>query len=314
MSMTLAEIVGSARAELGLFPISPSVVSSGAEIDQQMFYLVNQLGTELMQNGNWTALQSEHIITTETIIQTTGDLVDGSGVISNIAAGTSLLAATTWGVTGNGIVTSARIASIDSPTQVTLTELATDTAAGVALTFAKDTYPLPDDFQGFISDTWWDRTNRWQLLGPSSPQADQFLRSGIVTTTPRRSWRQIGRLANAWRAWPPPGTTDPRMTWEYEYNSSYWATDVNGVGKVRFSADTDTCVFPDAVMIAGLKMRFFDAKGMDTTVLRATYERLLASARGSDGGASKLSMTGAKSGFHLLDYWNIPDGNFPAQS
>ena len=86
------------------------------------------------------------------------------------------------------------------------------------------------------------------------------------------------------------------------------------MGKVRFSADTDTCVFPDAVMIAGLKMRFFDAKGMDTTVLRATYERLLASARGSDGGASKLSMTGAKSGFHLLDYWNIPDGNFPAQS
>ncbi len=312
--MTLVEIVAAARAELGLFPLSPSVMSSNGEIDQQMLFLVNQMGTELMQSNTWTALQTEHVITTEPVIQTTGDLVEGSGVITNIAAGTSSLAATAWVVTGTGIVTSARIVSVDSPTQVTLTELATDTAAGVALTFAKDTYDIPADFQTFVSDTWWDRTNRWRLLGPTSPQQDQFLRSGIVTTSPRRNWRQVGRTPTAWRVWPPPQTTDPAMTWVYEYNSQYWATDSNGNPKVRFSQDTDTCVYPDALMVAGLKLRFFQAKGMDTGALQATFDHLLQTALASDGGLSKLSMTGEAAGFRYIDYWNIPDGNFPARS
>ena len=58
----------------------------------------------------------------------------------------------------------------------------------------------------YIGQTWWDRTNRWALLGPDSPQIDQWHRSGIYVTGPRRHFRQIGNTTNAWRIWPPLST------------------------------------------------------------------------------------------------------------
>jgi hypothetical protein len=49
------------------------------------------------------------------------------------------------------------------------------------------------DFRHFVNGTAWDRTQRWQLLGPVSPQEDQWMRSGVTATGPRRRFRQVGR-------------------------------------------------------------------------------------------------------------------------
>ena len=308
-TMTVVELVGAARAELGLFPISTTVVSSSQEIDQQMLYLLNQLGRELQQRTTWTALQTERIITTREIIQTTGDTTEDSAVITNIPS-TAGITANIWVVSGDNIVISSRVTSVDSSSQITMSELATATGTGVALTFAQDTYSFPTDFGSFVSDTWWDRSNRWQLLGPTSPQYDQFLRSGIVTTTPRRNWREIGRLPSAWRVWPPPGTTDPRLTFVFEYNSLNWATGSGGTTRAAVTQDTDTTVFPDALMIAGLKLKYFQAKGFDTTNLQMTYDALYATALANDGGASRLNMGQRVPQPYLLNYWNIPDSGY----
>jgi hypothetical protein len=51
---------------------------------------------------------------------------------------------------------------------------------------------VPSGFDWFQNRTMWDRTNRWELLGPDSPQIDQWHRSGIVTTGPRQSLPEIG--------------------------------------------------------------------------------------------------------------------------
>lgn len=308
-TMTVVQLVGAARVQLGLLPANTTVVSSQQEIDVQMLALLNQLGSELQQNATWTALQSEQIVNTEVVSQTTGDTAIGSPIITNIPD-TSGYAANTWVVTGTGIITSSRVLAILSPTSVVMSENATTTEVGNALTFSKDTYPLADDFGSFVSDTWWDRTNRWSLIGPTSPQMDQFLRSGIVTTTPRRNWRQIGRGVNAWRVWPAPGTTDPALTLVYEYNSLNWATNTAGDGIPAITADTDTCVFPDALMVAGLKLKYFEAKGMDTAALRMTYERLYSTARADDGGDTKLSMSGGNAQPVLLSWWNLPDSGY----
>lgn len=305
-TMTVVELVGAARAELGLFPISTTVVSSLEEIDQQMLYLLNQLGRELQQRNTWTALQTEHIVTTNVVHTTTGDTTANSPIITNIAdiGGT---AATTWVVSGTNIVTSSRVLSVNSATQITMSENATATQVGVALQLAQDTYPIAADFSSFVSDTWWDRSNRWALLGPTSPQYDQFLRSGIVTTTPRRNWREI---AGMWRIWPPPGMTDPRLTMVYEYNSLNWVTGATGTTKASCSADADTTVYPDALMIAGIKLKYFQAKGFDTTNLQMTYDALYATALANDGGATKLNMGQRVPQPYLLNYWSIPDSGY----
>ena len=306
---TLLQLVNTARSELGLFPTSASIASSSDAINQQMMALINQLGDELQEQHSWTAQQTENVITTEVAVSTTGNLTEGSAVITNIPD-TSALEATTWVVTGMGLVPSARIVSVDSATQITMSEEATDTQAGVALLFAKDTYAIPVDFQSYVSTTWWDRSNRWELLGPTSPQMDQALRSGIVTTSPRRNWRQVGRLPGAWRIWPPPGANDPALTMVYEYNSIYWATDYIGTPWPRMEQDLDTNIFPDRVMINGLKAKFFDAKGMDTTKLTADYRKSIAIAMAQDGGAGNLSLSGRRNANFLLNYWNIPDNGY----
>lgn len=306
---TLLQLVNAARSELGLFPVSVSIASSQDAIDQQMMALINQLGDELQEQHSWTAQQVEHVITTQAVVSTTGNMTEGIAVISGIPS-TASLAATTWVVSGTGIVPSARIVSVDSATQITMSELATDTGTAVALTFAKDTYALPADFQSYVASTWWDRTNRWELLGPTSPEMDQFLRSGIVTTSPRRNWRQIGRPVNAWRIWPPPGANDPAATLVWEYNSIYWATDYIATPVPHMEQDADTCIFPDRVMINGLKVKFFDAKGMDTTKLTADYRKSLSIEMAQDGGNGKLSLSRRRGGDFLLGYWNMPDNGY----
>lgn len=306
---TLLQLVNAARSELGLFPTSASIASSSDAIDQQMLALINQLGDELQEQHSWTAQQTENIITTDVAVSSTGDLTAGSGVITNIPD-TSAIATTTWVVTGTGLVPSARVLSVDSGTQITISEEATDTATGVALLFSKDTYPIPVDFQSYVATTWWDRTNRWELLGPTSPQMDQFLRSGIVTTSPRRNWRQVGRLPGAWRIWPPPGSNDPALTFVWEYNSIYWATDYIGTPVAQMAQDLDTNIFPDRVMINGLKVKFFDAKGMDTSKLTQRFQQSLSIAMAQDGGNGKLSLSGRRNAHFLLNYWNIPDNGY----
>lgn len=305
----LAELIQQARLELGLLPYSLAPASSQDFIDQQMIGLINRVGEELQRQFPWAALQTEFIVSTEAVQITTGDTLVGSGVISNIPD-TSAMVANSFVVTGAGIPVSARIISVDSATQITLSEHSTVTAAGVTLTVARDTYNGPADFQSYVSDTWWDRTNRWKLLGPTSPQMDQFLRSGIVTTSPRRNWRQIGRPLTNWRIWPPPGANQPTLTLVYEYISLSWVTNAAGEYQAEMVADTDTSIFPDDVMVTGLKAKFFQAKGMDTKYLDREYAIALERAKSVDGGAAILALAKRSPGADLLSWWNIPDNGY----
>ena len=148
---------------------------------------------------------------------------------------------------------------------------ATATTTGGTLSFGRDTYPVPADFVTFINDTQWDRGNHWKLQGPASPQEDEWLRSGIVSTGPRRWFRQVGRGLDVFRIWPPPAAGDVPGPLAYEYLSSYWAqgpvisgpSGLTSIPQAQFTTDADTCIFGDRLMIEGLKWRFYAAKGFD---------------------------------------------------
>lgn len=313
-SMTITEMVAQARGDLSLFPTSTAVLSSQDYIDRQMVSLANTLGRELQTQFSWHALQTEFIINTRVILQAYGDTVEGSPVITNITNLTDV-EAWSWMVLGSNIPVSARIQSVDSATQVTMEERATGTQVQTLLTFSKDTYTIPTDFQSFIGDTWWDRTNRWSLRGPTSPQFDQFLRSGIVTNAPRRNWRQIGRTAVSYRLWPPPGTTDPSLTLVFEYNSLNWVNTGTSTAS-RFTLSDDTTIYPDDVFVMGLKVKFMQAKGMDVvnSSLMADYRNALERAKAADAGAGKLRMSSPQPYDGLLDWWNVPSNSFPGRA
>lgn len=311
--LTLLQIVQAVTGELGL--VQPSVVVGASDLQTaQLYNLVNRSGDGLKRAHNWTALQTLFTLDVTAPTVTTGDLTEGSAIISNIPT-TSALTAGTFVVTGSDIPIAARVLSVDSSTQITMDMVATGTVTGTALTFAQDTYPEPDAFDRFINGTAWDRTNRWELIGPDSPQMDEYHRSGIVTTGPRRHFRQVGNLsAGNYRLWPPPAVVDTPFQIAWEYITLAWAKTASGTLITKMTADDDVPILDSQAIVMDVKWRFLQAKGVPTAASLQTealdyIQQLIA----RDGGAGTLTM-GRRLSPYLLTPAQVPDGNWPGSS
>lgn len=177
------------------------------------------------------------------------------------------------------------------------------TLATVTTVNGQADYDLPGDFQGFLSDTGWDRTNRWRLIGPDTPQADRALReSGMVDPVYRRFRRYGDRITIN----PTPSASGETLV--YEYVSKNWAIASGGTGKEEFTADDDTTIWPGRLMVDGIKMRFMAAKGMYADPLRDEFEARRDRLVASDLGTGTLNMGGDCDG--PLSNPGVPDGNW----
>jgi hypothetical protein len=170
------------------------------------------------------------------------------------------------------------------------------------------TYSLPADFARPISQTEWDRVNRWPMIGPESSQQWQWLKSGILSTGPRERFRIVG---NNLEVWPVPGAGMPTpLEFAYYYVSKWWAIDTSGQSKAKCTTDEDTTIFDDRLMISGIKLRFYQAKQFDTTSFAAEFQNNLDDAMSQDEGAPILSLS-RQPAFPLITIYNIPDGSWP---
>ena len=313
---TILQIVQAAEAELGL-PQSTSVFGTAGGITDntgiQMGALANRVLDELRRMNRWTAMQFEFDLIVDPPIVTTGDMAAQSAVITGIPD-TSAIQANFYMVSGNGIPPAARVISVDSATQVTMSMENTNTDAVVAtdLLFMKDTYPMPSGFDWFNNNTMWDRTNHWRLLGPDSPQQDQYQRSGIVPTGPRRHFRQLGPYANTFRIWPPPAEIVAPLQLVFEFLSIN-AVAVNGGSTFAqyFTSDIDVPILDDQAIIMGVKWMFWEVKGFGSYATMQTrwvdyVDRMIA----RDGAAPTLSIV-RRIAPYLISSDNVQDGNFP---
>ena len=310
---TLLGIVQAAQAELGL-PVAASVIGNSDTATTQMLALLNAAGEELRDTPEegWTALQTEFNLAVNTPVVTTGNTTANSPVITNIPT-TAGLVASSWVCQGSGIPAAARIKSVDSLTQVTLTMEATGAATSTPLTFAQDTYSFPTDFKFQIDQTWWDRTNRWALLGPMSPQMDQWHRSGIVTTGPRRFFRVLGHsTAGTYRIWPPPAEIAAPLQFALEYVSTDWVNvnNANTSTASAFANDADTPFLDDRALIMSLKWRYWQIKGYNYAGMQTDYVDLVDRLIARDGAAPVLSMAKQRTSL-LLNSYQTQDGFFP---
>jgi hypothetical protein len=310
--LTLLQIVDAVTGELGL--VSPgSVVGTNDLQTQQLLRLVNRSGDTIKRVHNWTVLQNLFTLNVGAPLLTTGTTLGGSPIISNIPT-TAAITAGTFVVTGSNIPVAARVLSVDSITQITMDMVTTGTGttSGVTLTFSKDTYPEPTLFDRFINGTGWDRTNRWQLIGPDSPQMDEYHRSGIVTTGPRRHFRQVGSLAaGTYRLWPPPQTIDTPFQIAWEYVTLGWCQSASGTMQTSMQADTDVPLLDSQAIILDVKWRFLEAKGIPTAAsMQSEAQDYIMQLIARDGGAPTLN-AGRRFQPYLIGSWQVPDGNWP---
>lgn len=315
MPTTALQIAQAVVNELGLPAINFITANTNTTV-RQIVALMNRAGDELYQTHEWTISQALAVINIATPVTTTGDTTAGSTTISNIPS-TVGIEANTFAVEGNGLVTSTRVVEVLSATSVRIDQQATETAVGVDLIFARDTYAMPSTFKWFLNRTMWDRTNQWELIGPISPQIDEWERSGIVTTGPRRRWRQVGTTVgssttNMWRLWPPPTASGSYpATLIFEYEADTWARTAAGEATQTLASDDDYPVIDAQAIILDTKWRLWQAKGFQYAAMQAEAIDYISRLSARDGGAPEVSLAKPMRTQVLISTDQVPDGFWP---
>lgn len=99
----------------------------------------------------------------------------------------------------------------------------------------QESYALPPDLERFTFNAEWDRTNHWELLGPSSPQEWQWRKSGVSASVPRYRFRIKGVTNNRVFIDPTPATSGIVLV--FEYVSTNWILPVTWTTGTVFLAN-----------------------------------------------------------------------------
>jgi hypothetical protein len=303
MSRTLLQMVQQAANEIGI-PEPSSLFGNVDDTARQLVALANREAKEFSsvanKNGGWQQLHKEYTFQTE-FLSTTGVITSGSAVVTGLAS-TAGLTANDWGVASGSFQAGTRIVSVDSATQVTLSNEAVSSDTDII--FGKVAYSLPNDFEYFIEKTFWDNKYKWELIGPISAQEKQILRYGVVASGPRNKF-----YIRANKMWLDP-VPSSEFTMAYDYLSNAPVeTDTNTYSNV-WTKDVDTYLLDEDCFINGIKWRFLRAKGLDYTEEYNNYVEDVNKTIGRDGGSRDLPLNGSNYGQHFIDGVNIPDTSF----
>ncbi len=294
--MTLLQLIQQVCDELAINrPVS--VVGTSDPQTRQLAALFYRLGNDLVRQFEWQRLNKEYILQTVAYSRV-GTTTQGSNIITGVDV-TGLSAQ--FGIAGLGIEPFAQITAVGA-SQVTMNMPATASGT-VTLQWSQVQYNLPPDYIKEIPQTEWDRTNRWPLMGPQSAQDWQSFKSGIVYAGPRERFRIVG---NTYAINPPPPNG---LVFGFEYISGAWINSASGVAQTAFQSDTDTFVFPDSLLITGLKVQWKQSKGLDSSFDLAEFRALLENCKAQDKSFPKLSLSPMGQTV-LMTTMNIPDGNW----
>ena len=287
----------------------PATVISNTNQDVvQTLALVNAAGGELNREHDWQYSRIQYNFEA-TAFEYTGNTTNGSTSLTSMSSITSL--DVTFMVEGTGIPQDTFINAAPSGSTVVMNREATATGTTVTLTFSKVRFAVPTGWDRMVDKTHWDKDAKWEMIGPKTPQESEWLRAGFVASGPRiRHWMQEGYF----QIWPPLGE-DENLA--FTYQSKYWilATSATAVSKEIYTVDTDTCIFPDPLMRALIKLKYLEAKGLwvgaeDEVGSPAwAYYKQLNLAKAHDAGSPTLSMYPVTSDA-LIGWNNIPDSGY----
>lgn len=296
---TMLQLVQQAAGEMGL--AVPTAVASSTSTDViQQLALLNAVGYEVSREHPWEALNKAFIFTTSSTTLT-GNTTSGSLTVSGITSTAGI--DSNYQISGIGINNGTFIDAVPTGTTLTLSQPATATATGSTFNLAKVRYAMPSDYDRQIDRTHWDKSKHWEMLGPETPQQWEWLISGYIATGPRIRYRIFGSKFQIW----PMVTTGDSLGFEYIANS--WAADSGGAAKMSLTADADTCIFPDRLMVLGLKKKYFEIKGFDASMFDRDYRKELDISKANDAGSLMLSMSPKVSNI-LINWTQIPDSGY----
>ena len=309
--MTALTICQTAAAELGL-PQPTSLANTDTD-SQQWLALLNRAGLETLETagagGYWQKLRTQYTFQTVGYGPYTCTITPGSLTLSNVSSFTGI--AIGQSVYASGLVNDTLVTAFNSGAgTVTISQAPTASATlnGQSVVFAQEAYPLPSDFGWLIAQTEWDRSFRWQLLGPLDAQEWQVIKSGISPVGPRMRFRIMGGQFYI----NPVGSSSSVYTdtIAFEYVSRNWVTSNLGVAKSLVTADSDTVTFDEDLLQLDVKWRYMQAKGLDFETHGKIWQAAFARKTGRDQSNRNLPLNARASGIRLLNSQNVPDTGF----
>jgi len=163
-------------------------------------------------------------------------------------------------------------------------------SASITLIANQSGYPLPPDFVKLMNDSLWEKSNIYQVIGPVSVRQWAYL-TNSVTIAPDYCFIIKDRQ---FQFTPAPGA-DGMGTGDisYEFMSNGWVQDA--LNPTRYISiienDADMLQFDFWLLVKFLKLKTWEAKGLDTTHLRDDFMRTFSDATAQDHGAPNLSVT-----------------------
>lgn len=144
-------------------------------------------------------------------------------------------------------------------------------------------YPIPN--------TMWDRSTRWPIGGPISPQEWQW---DMAWTTAGPFYRFRIWQGGLWLFPAPPAGE----TVAFEYATTNWVLAADGITtRAAYEADTDNALVDEQLLIMGLRWRWRAAKGFDYSEEQAEFDGAVREAIARDGGKSTLALDAGSADF-----------------
>ena len=168
-------------------------------------------------------------------------------------------------------------------------------------------YPLPPDFLEMIDQSGWSSTYRTPLGGPFDSQDWQMVTNNNTLASIYLSFRLFKEQISVWPQ-PPLGGINVN----FEYKSRWWVGLYNSGSipaivpqKDSPMAASDIILFDHLMILKFLKVRFKDARGLDSTAAAEEFTTAFNMVTGQNIGAAVLSLT-RKTLFPYLGDRNVP--------
>lgn len=180
--------------------------------------------------------------------------------------------------------------------EATLTTVATENQ-GVMTAIATN------GFRHIKNETIWDYTDQLPVLGPLGGREWQATKAVQASGFRYRYRIRGGKLLSV--PVPPAG-----HDWRFEYASQNWILAADGTTFLQyFSADTDTILLPEDLVLIGLRWRWKKENGFNYAEDLRTYEMQIKDAIGHNAGKARLyadaeGWRGPRPGIF------VPDGNW----
>lgn len=176
----------------------------------------------------------------------------------------------------------------------------------ITTVIGQPTYDLPSDFNGFSSDTSWNRTTRLPALGSLSKTEWAMLKARLLTgTTYTAMYRVVDGVLEFYN------NPSSVQTITIDYQSAAWALGgvANDVPQDNLQLDSDIIKFDKQLFKSALKLRWLESKGFNTQRAEREFYKNVSMAKANDVPGRTLSLSN-RGGYPYLGNINVPDTGY----